>query len=57
MSDPDALRSIIQGSLGLRNGHLAKPNPILKLKWLPWSRLKINGSAINGALLVARSLE
>src|SRR5882724_7555954 len=33
MSDPDALRSIFEDHSDLEMNNLAKPNPILKLKW------------------------
>src|SRR5882724_2340537 len=34
MSDPDALRSIFEDPMDLEMDDLAKPNPILRLKWL-----------------------
>src|SRR5882724_4784343 len=33
MSDPDALRSIFEDHLDLEMDNLAKPNPIIRLKW------------------------
>jgi len=33
MSDPDALRSIFEDHSDLEMNNLAKPNPILKLRW------------------------